>query len=96
MQKLSIKKYGCFTDKEFELSPVTVFFGGNESGKTTIFDAICFALFGEASGINRDPNMLRSKYASDDTPTEVDPSGNVITLSNYQSIYFKIYYDNHI
>lgn len=32
----------------------------------------------------------------DDTPTEVDPSGNVITLSNYQSIYFKIYYDNHI
>ena len=32
----------------------------------------------------------------DDTPTEVDPSGHVITLSNYQSIYFKIYYDNHI
>ena len=32
----------------------------------------------------------------DDTPTEVDPSGNVITLSNYQSIYFKIYYDNQI
>ena len=31
-----------------------------------------------------------------DTPTEVDPSGFVITLSNYQSIYFKIYYDNHI
>ena len=32
----------------------------------------------------------------DDTPTEVDPGGHVITLSNYQSIYFKIYYDNHI
>ncbi len=32
----------------------------------------------------------------DDTPTEVDPSGHVITLSNYQRIYFKIYYDNHI
>ena len=31
-----------------------------------------------------------------DTPTEVDPGGQVITLSNYQSIYFKIYYDNHI
>ena len=32
----------------------------------------------------------------DDTPTETDPSGNVIVLSNYQSIYFKIYYDNQI
>ena len=31
-----------------------------------------------------------------DTPTEIDPGGFVITLSNYQSIYFKIYYDNHI
>ena len=32
----------------------------------------------------------------DDTSTEVDPGGHVITLSNYQSIYFKIYYENHI
>ena len=31
-----------------------------------------------------------------DTPTEIDHSGYVITLSNYQSIYFKIYYDNQI
>ena len=30
-----------------------------------------------------------------DTPTEVDPGGYVVTLSNYQSIYFKIYYDKH-
>lgn len=40
VQKLSIKKYGRFSDREFELSPVTVFYGGNESGKTTIFDAL--------------------------------------------------------
>ena len=40
MQKLTIKKYGRFSDRIFELSPVTVFFGGNESGKTTIFDAM--------------------------------------------------------
>lgn len=40
MQKLIIKKYGRFSNKSFDLSPVTVFFGGNESGKTTIFDAL--------------------------------------------------------
>ena len=40
MQKLIIKKYGRFTERTFDLSPVTVFFGGNESGKTTVFDAM--------------------------------------------------------
>ena len=45
--------------------------GDTGAGKTTIFDAITFALFETSSGGNRLDFMLRSKYAAPGTPTYV-------------------------
>lgn len=45
--------------------------GDTGAGKTTIFDAIAYVLYGEASGYARQADMFRSKYAQDNVPTYV-------------------------
>ena len=76
--KLTISAFGPYAGKiELDMdklgsSGLYLITGDTGSGKTTIFDAITFALYGNPSGTNRDASMLRSKYADPSTPTEVE------------------------
>jgi exonuclease SbcC len=58
--------------------------GDTGAGKTTIFDAITYALYDETSGGKRNGEMMRSQYADDDTRTYVEYSfsyrGNTYTI----------------
>lgn len=46
--------------------------GATGAGKTSIFDAICFALYGDVSGGMREKNSVRSDFADGDTKTYVE------------------------
>lgn len=76
--KLKLSGFGPYAgEQEFDFekfgsSGLYLITGDTGAGKTTIFDAICYALYGEASGNNREPSMLRSKYAQPGTPTYVE------------------------
>lgn len=77
--KLIISAFGPYADQmpeiDFELFENKGLFlisGDTGAGKTTIFDAICFALYGETSGMYRDTKNLRSEYAGPAADSFVD------------------------
>ena len=76
--KLKITGFGPYVDTQvvdFEKlgkNGLYLITGDTGAGKTTIFDAITFALYGEPSGDTRKTSMLRSNYADYNTPTEVE------------------------
>ena len=77
--KLIISAFGPYAGQtpeinfgQFENKGLFLISGDTGAGKTTIFDAICFALYGTTSGSYRDTKNLRSEYAKDSTDSFVD------------------------
>lgn len=77
--KLKISAFGPYADEmpeidfeQFEEKGLFLICGDTGAGKTTVFDAICFALFGMTSGSYRDTKNLRSEYASPEAESYVD------------------------
>lgn len=76
--KITMNAFGPYGSEEFidftKLNDNNLFLitGPTGAGKTTIFDAITFALFGEASGEDRESDSFRSQFASDNNMTYIE------------------------
>lgn len=77
---LIISAFGPYPDHividftQFQESGLFLITGPTGSGKTMIFDAIVFALYGKSSGYMRDTDSLRCDHALKETPTYVEYS----------------------
>ncbi|WP_181249601.1 AAA family ATPase [Listeria seeligeri] len=75
--KLTMQAFGAYAKKEvidFEklgTEQIFVISGKTGAGKSTIFDAISFAIFGKANTFDRESFSMRSHFASDKEITEV-------------------------
>ena len=75
--RLELSAFGSYAGKaviDFSDLPGGLFLvtGDTGAGKTTIFDAVTYALYDRTSGGRRDGQMMRSQYAKEDTDTYVD------------------------
>ena len=76
--RLTMEAFGPYIKKseidfrEFGDRGIYLINGNTGAGKTTIFDAITFALYGELSGDIREGSMMRSKYADPSQETFVE------------------------
>ncbi len=76
--KITMQAFGPYADKtvidmeKLGGKGVYLITGDTGAGKTTIFDAVCYALFGKASGDSRLVRMFRSEYAPIDRKTYVE------------------------
>ncbi len=75
--KLALQAFGPFATRElidFKLlgaHPLFLINGPTGAGKSSILDAICFALYGHTTGAERDPAQMRCDYAQAELLTEV-------------------------
>src|SRR5690625_105578 len=75
--RLKLTAFGPYLQEQIvdfnDLGKESIFLitGPTGAGKTTIFDAICYALYGRASGSDREQDSLRSDFANADEQTEV-------------------------
>ncbi|MHC5268679.1 AAA family ATPase [Enterococcus sp. LJL98] len=75
-RQLVLRNFGPFIDEtidfsDFEASGLFLISGKTGAGKTTIFDSMTYALFGETTGQQRKGSEMRSLFASPDDMTTV-------------------------